>query len=652
MKKSKVVALAIILVMVLTVLSGCGKDEIEKSKDEFKSEFSAEGFDLSKVTIGPDNVPIPNGFYYVGGKKSTGLVISDTKVDENKGDNYADLKGNQFVWVPLDEINIGNEIIERLSTSDDYSNYRTEDELNEYIALQNSVLQYGGFYVSRYEMATKKNSKTVTNNPNESSRIRNISIEDAKDKSSEMYVENASVNSHLIYGAEWDAIMAWFANQEGNWMNYVLDDSNSLGLYKDNDKTNNHTNRRFLCLIFKTVNVAVKKNVNIPDGATYTRDGQGNYVHNQTLTDSDMERVEKDMSTFGSTLKTMSKNKIASVEVVTKRVDTPITKVSLYGYGKESDQEYYVPIEDIKAIVNSYLDEEEYTDIIIAAPLYGISSFWKGLGGIPYEGRSYSQITLWSGHPTWSTMNSFPEYPYSHEFIHHLETLAYWRGFIEAVYPEDATYLTQGDKNEDKDKDKQRIVHNGFTYGFPEYGSYVDGVGEKTEKTFQTNIYNSTLNVKEIEEKLPEGLPDYVYQTSEISQLSKYPLFEKIPQSYTFEINYNIYTQAQKGAIKNIYHMAGSLAEITQETFAGEAGKLPVVRGGSYNNSGNSKDEDGFAMAQRKVKNNTVAPDVGFRTCLYIEPTDKPTEERRSKEGMERQSRQRTRRWSANSKRI
>ena len=48
------------------------------------------------------SVPIPTGFYYVGGTKNSGLVISDAAADENKGVN-AELSGNQFVWVPVNQ---------------------------------------------------------------------------------------------------------------------------------------------------------------------------------------------------------------------------------------------------------------------------------------------------------------------------------------------------------------------------------------------------------------------------------------------------------------------------------------------------------------------------------------------------------------------
>ena len=70
--------------------------EIEDWMDEY----------ITKVI---DGVIIPNGFYYVGGSKTTGLVISDNQDDEKEWNAETstqpvsnNLKGNQFVWVPIE----------------------------------------------------------------------------------------------------------------------------------------------------------------------------------------------------------------------------------------------------------------------------------------------------------------------------------------------------------------------------------------------------------------------------------------------------------------------------------------------------------------------------------------------------------------------
>ena len=74
-----------------------------------------ESGDESGITWHED-VPIPDRFYYVGGEKDTGLIISDSPDDANKGVDYptTSFKGNQFVWVPV--ANPGNYFIDATAT--------------------------------------------------------------------------------------------------------------------------------------------------------------------------------------------------------------------------------------------------------------------------------------------------------------------------------------------------------------------------------------------------------------------------------------------------------------------------------------------------------------------------------------------------------
>ena len=66
----------------------------------YKNTEQKAGENVAKVV--DKNVPIPTNFYYVGGTKDTGVVISDNSADENQGvDN--NLSGNQFVWVPVNQ---------------------------------------------------------------------------------------------------------------------------------------------------------------------------------------------------------------------------------------------------------------------------------------------------------------------------------------------------------------------------------------------------------------------------------------------------------------------------------------------------------------------------------------------------------------------
>lgn len=105
---------------------------------------------------------VPEEFYYVGGTKSTGLVISDNSKDENKGVDYTCV-GNQFVWVPVDDYSkfvrgtpvMNSDGIYKMtgSASNLYEPYESgyASEQSEYSAMCASVEKYGGFYIARFE---------------------------------------------------------------------------------------------------------------------------------------------------------------------------------------------------------------------------------------------------------------------------------------------------------------------------------------------------------------------------------------------------------------------------------------------------------------------------------------------------------------------
>ena len=128
-----------------------------------------------------------------------------------------------------------------------------ENEENEYNAMRNSVLEYNGFYVGRYEAGT-----TSTNERTESSGITDdVVVKQGKNvynyigwsNSDDMKVETggavqkskefASVNNYtsvtstLIYGVQWDAIMQFidsgYKNQDGTLYEKTSFVANSTG---------------------------------------------------------------------------------------------------------------------------------------------------------------------------------------------------------------------------------------------------------------------------------------------------------------------------------------------------------------------------------------------------------------------------------------
>ena len=105
----------------------------------------------------------------------------------------------------------------------------------------NSVIDNKGFYISRYEISQKDNI-TAQSKRGQNPWV-NISQLDAITASSNM---NTSINSHLIYGIEWDSILTWLLDSSAKigadtvgenlqtiTLNDIQNDSRNFGNYLD-----------------------------------------------------------------------------------------------------------------------------------------------------------------------------------------------------------------------------------------------------------------------------------------------------------------------------------------------------------------------------------------------------------------------------------
>ena len=233
------------------------------------------------VSVGNgETVPVPKGFFYVGGSMSSGVIISDNEVDKYDGKTdkttheYATkLKGNQFVWIPctIDEYTKIDFGMQNMASWDMETNTAEEEQISK----------YGGFYVGRYEAGvstldeetnTFKESVTFTNNKSLFSAVgiqsgingwgwqnydyiaRGKVITDsnypnkatgnivekansipyyhadyytAVEMSRRLYDNNSYVQSGLITGTQWDMMMKFLSDKSDysdmkstNWGNY------------------------------------------------------------------------------------------------------------------------------------------------------------------------------------------------------------------------------------------------------------------------------------------------------------------------------------------------------------------------------------------------------------------------------------------------
>ena len=195
-------------------------DEIVK--EEVSNETIKNNNNIRAVITG--EVPIPNGFYYVGGTLDDGVVISDNVADSGKGTLYntaMTLQGNQFVWVPVPVAadfvryeGYKNGVLDNVMSSYTEPYNQQGTEVSEYNAMYASTTGHKGFYVARYEASQtngnieSKQGKTV---------IQYVLWLDtnyamgARTSACNMYTKGneIGVTSTLIYGVQWDAIMLW-----------------------------------------------------------------------------------------------------------------------------------------------------------------------------------------------------------------------------------------------------------------------------------------------------------------------------------------------------------------------------------------------------------------------------------------------------------
>ena len=216
-------------------------------------------------TTTEDGVTIPEGFYYVGGTKEEGVVISDAPADAGKGTSHSvaenDLIGNQFVWIPVEDDSLFERYAGYFSgNSQSISNYTEPyaggytNEEQEFNAMKASVLENDGFYVGRYEAGTTaEEARTESSGINVEEVVVQQGVNvynyvkwgNAMNDETGGAVELAkgfaeangyeSVTSTLIYGVQWDAIMNFIDSNYATGScdsNSFVRDSSGKGWYK------------------------------------------------------------------------------------------------------------------------------------------------------------------------------------------------------------------------------------------------------------------------------------------------------------------------------------------------------------------------------------------------------------------------------------
>ena len=229
-------------------------DWIEETVGDTTGGGSAGGSG-SKV----DGVPIPAGFVYVGGTKDSGLVISDAAADKEKYKGQTtvgtDLQGNQFVWIPVENIadykraaydkSVDTGIIDT-STNSIKINYNSSSSSDYYTEAmpsdeKTSVEKNKGYYIGRYEAGDQESTNAHALRTSSSSTSNKITVKAGQAPYNYVTITQAkslaegfktqqnyssSVTTKLVSSYAWDTAIAFIqktnsdygsSSEEGNY---------------------------------------------------------------------------------------------------------------------------------------------------------------------------------------------------------------------------------------------------------------------------------------------------------------------------------------------------------------------------------------------------------------------------------------------------
>ena len=173
---------------------------------------------------------VPSNFHYVEGTVDTGYVIADES-------------GNEFVWIPVDGVNVKYErwCGKGLSYTDcsDVPDSEYPDGITA--ATESAIVESaGGFYIGRYEAGVPEGQSTIDGSSEASSNTSGIPVSKKgavawtninyinANNNAKAYMNNSEVASGLLTGKSWDTVCKWLQNS-----GIDINDSSIYGNYSN-----------------------------------------------------------------------------------------------------------------------------------------------------------------------------------------------------------------------------------------------------------------------------------------------------------------------------------------------------------------------------------------------------------------------------------
>ena len=164
--------------------------------------------------------------YTAGAPGSTNVREPDILTDGNYGD-ASTTKGINLIKSELGYTGSNAQILKNFA----------QDMVDEYLAVFESIKQYDGFYIGRYELTGTASNPTVQ-------RHQPVLTADDKTGANTWYGlkdacnrvvtgEGKHAQSYMIYGNQWDEVMDWLVDTEGRTSDEVYSNSSNWGNYSD-----------------------------------------------------------------------------------------------------------------------------------------------------------------------------------------------------------------------------------------------------------------------------------------------------------------------------------------------------------------------------------------------------------------------------------
>ncbi len=215
-----------------TSYEATNSESLDSSEASNETSEISETSESSELSCNYETPPIPDGYKHICGEWNDGFVIERS------------LDGSQFVWIPVGSLDPdgtlnGKDFSEKFGRrnyqKDDFSESGFHEELTDELVLQiESVEKYGGFYISRYNISENKKTRKLQSVKGAMPLV-NIGFYGTMQSASEIEATEA-VKSHLIFGAEYDSVLAWLIKSGAKTLNEIAENSSSWGNFWNYDE--------------------------------------------------------------------------------------------------------------------------------------------------------------------------------------------------------------------------------------------------------------------------------------------------------------------------------------------------------------------------------------------------------------------------------